>query len=1245
MFNPVDPKQSFPLLEREILAKWQTEDTFRKSLNKNRGKTKFVFFDGPPFANGLPHYGHILANTIKDAVTRYFSARGYYVPRTNGWDCHGLPVEYEIEKELGLAGKKDIEKMGIEAFNQKCRESVFRYTREWEELLRRIARWVDFDDSYATLENGYMESIWHVFKRIWEQDLVYQGHKAMHVCPRCETPLSNFEVSQGYKEVTDYSVIAKFKLRKNWRPEAETFLLAWTTTPWTLPGNSGLAVGPEISYSLVATAEGDFIVAGELVEKVFAKQDHKIIASIEPSELKNREYEPLFDYYREQKWPENQKPYRVVLADFVTTAEGTGIVHIAPAFGEDDLKTGEKEGLPIIQHVEANGCFKAEITDFSGRFVKGQDQNIARRLEEKGLLLSGENHRHSYPHCWRCDTPLLNYAAKSWFIRVSEIKERLLENNRRIRWQPDHIRDGRFGKWLENARDWSVSRNRFWGCALPIWECNSCDRQECVGSVEELTQKTVNEVSEIVLVRHGQTDWNRDQRWQGQTDVELNEEGRAQAAALAEKLRHEDFAVAYSSDLARARSTAEIILAGKNTPLRLEASLREKANGLFEGLTTGEILEQHDQEWAKRLQDRHNYLYPQGESGAILEERVVEAFKKIVAENRGRKILIVTHEGPLRMILKYFDDLSVEQMYRVHPQNCQDYRLRVIHKDRFPDHLKGDLHKPYIDDVYLRCSDCGAKMTRVPEVLDCWFESGAMPYAQLHYPFANKDEFEANFPADFIAEGLDQTRGWFYTLHVLSTILFDKNCFQNVIVNGILLAADGEKLSKRKKNYPDPNALFSSHGVDATRFFLLCSNAPLAQDVRFSEQHVDEIVKKLLLTIWNCYSFFVTYANIDGWVPPAENEQKTAETEAELKSGRPPKAELDRWILSECQLLIAKVTKEMDEYNLTEATRPILDFVDNLSNWYIRRSRRRFWKSANDGDKNAAYSTLHQVLTDLMKLLSPFTPFVSDAIYRNLQGESVHLQDWPVARNNLIDLNLSERTAMVRKIINLGHAVRARRKIKVRQPLASARVALPAWTDKKDLASQAAIIREELNVKELIWVENADDLVKIMVRPDARRIGPKYGAAVQTIIQACRAGEFVMGADGTVEAAGFKLEKEEVEIGFEGEEGYDVAGGDGVVVILDTMIDEKLRREGQARDLVRLIQDLRKEADYRVDARIIVYLDLPAELKPVLDDFADFIRAETLAEEIVAGVGEQTDAERLTDWEGRTVKLGVRLSA
>lgn len=1047
MFKKVDPKQSLPELEKKILRYWEENKIFEKSVEHRKEDEKFVFFDGPPFANGMPHYGHILATALKDAVTRYWTMKGYYVPRTNGWDCHGLPVEYEIEKELELEGRKDIVKYGVENFNTKCRESVFKYTKEWETLLKRVGRWVDFSKSYATLNNEYMESIWWVFKQIWDKGLVYSGHKSMHVCPRCETALSNFEVSQGYKDVTDLSVIAKFKLGEDaikalGLKEKEVYALAWTTTPWTLIGNVALAFGPDIKYVLVAAKNDEgkqetYILAEDLCESVFGDKEFVVIKEVKIKKIEGLTYEPLFHYYEDLPG----KIYTFQFADFVTTEDGTGIVHIAPMFGEDDYNLGKEKETAMIQHVNMDGTFKEEVKDFAGKFVKGQDLNIAIHLHEKELLFKKQNYKHSYPHCWRCDTPLLNYSTRSLFIKVTDIKNRLIENNKKIHWQPEHIRDGRFGKWLEGARDWAISRNRFWGCAIPVWECG-CGKQICVGSVKELREY----------------------------------------------------------------------------------------------------------------------------SGGKLPER----------------------DGEL------------------------------------------DLHKPYIDEISFKCPECDSEMNRIPDVLDCWFESGAMPYAHLHYPFKNKEEFENNFPADFIAEGLDQTRGWFYTLHVISTILFNKPAFKNVIVNGIMLAADGEKLSKRKKNYPDPDELFSEKGVDSLRYFLYSSPVALADDVRFSDAHIEEIVKKFTLTLWNTYSFFVTYANIDKWEPLDKTENFK------------PENQLDRWMLSELNNLIKEVTEQMDDYNLAKATRPMQDFLENLSNWYVRRSRRRFWKSENDDDKNQAYQTLYIVLVQFSKLIAPFMPYIADEIYKNLTGkESVHLEDWPTVNKKFIDEDLNEEIRLLRTIVNLGHSVRAKAKIKVRQPLEGVKVALPEGIDEELLHSQKDVILEELNVKNLELIKESSEIVDIFVQPNAKVLGPKYGAEVQNIIKKVKNGEFEL-VEGVVKVGDIELSGDEVSVGFKGKEGFDVASEEGVVVAMDTFISDELKKEGYARDIVRYVQELRKKADYQVDDRILVLVDSSGEVELAVTDFADYIKRETLSVELQQSGDIEWDEHTELEMEGEKVKIAVR---
>lgn len=1026
MFKNVDPKQSLPELELALMKKWKKDKTFEKSV-ENRSKDKeYVFYDGPPFATGLPHYGHILAGTLKDVVPRYWTMRGYRVERRFGWDCHGLPVEYEVEKELGVSGKKEIEeKYGVHDFCEKCRSIVLRYTKEWEETVDRMGRWVDFKNDYKTMSPEYMESIWWVFKQLWEKDLIYEGHKSMHICPRCVTPLSNFEVTQGYKDVTDQSVTAKFKL-----DDDDAYVLGWTTTPWTLPGNFFLAVGADVDYAKVEYEGEKLILAKDLVEKIFEGKDHKVLETFKGKDLDGKTYEPLFPYYADTK---EQGGFKVVTADFVSTEDGTGVVHIAGGYGEDDLNLVKDRNFPVIQHVGIDGLFTEEVKDFANEHVKPiddhmkTDRKVVEYLESKGKVFEAKTYKHSYPHCWRCDSPLLNFSTTTWFVKVLEIKEKMLAANQKINWVPDHLKDGRFGDWLENARDWCISRNRFWGAPLPIWKSEDGD-YICIGSIEELEELS------------------------------------------------------------------------------------------------------------------------------------------------GQKV--------------------------------------------------EDLHKHFVDEIKIEKD--GKTYTRIPEVLDCWFESGAMPYAQEHYPFENKERFEKNFPAQYIAEGLDQTRGWFYTLVVLSTALFGESSFKNVIVNGLVLAEDGKKMSKRLKNYPEPSLVFDKHGADALRFYMMNSPVVKADTLRFSERGVDEVVKGILLPLWNSYSFLITYANIDGWKPGNEK----------------PSHKLDRWILSELQLLVKEVTEQMDAYDLQKATDPIKKFIDNLTNWYIRRSRRRFWKNENDSDKTEAYATLHKVLTTLSQVISPFCPFVSEEIYTNLTGEeSVHLTDWPEVDKSLIDDNLHAEIDLTRTVVTLGHSVRAQKSIKVRQPLKKVQVALPPHMKAE---FEEDVVKEELNVKELEVLKDATEVAEFVVKPNAKVLGPKYGGEVQNIIKMAREGKFELDGD-KVKVGEYELEGEEVEVGYEGKEGFDVASEDGVVVALDTEITEDLKREGHARDLVRSIQDMRKEAEFEVSDRILIGVEASGEVGKAVEQFTDYISGETLANKLASEVkGSDWDLEKEVEVDGEKVKIAIK---
>ncbi|MFW0862560.1 MAG: isoleucine--tRNA ligase [Candidatus Komeilibacteria bacterium] len=846
--------------EKKILEFWSKDDTFTKSLTKESPKGEYVFYDGPPFATGLPHYGHIVASVMKDAVPRYQTMRGYHVARKWGWDCHGLPVENIVEKELELKSKDAIDDLGVDKFNSECRRSVLKYADEWYRFIPRIGRWVDMDHDYKTMDTSYMESIWWVFKQLYDKNLIYEGYKSMHICPRCETTLSNFEVTQNYIDIKDLSVIAKFELED----EPKTYLLAWTTTPWTLPGNVALALSDSITYVNVEMEGSKYILAKENVEKIFEDKEYNIIEEVDVKNIVGKKYKPLFNYYLNGDLDNKENIYTIQTADFVTAEDGTGIVHIAPAFGEDDLNLGQDKKLPFIQHVDESGKFKPEVKDWAGKLVKPKDDHqamdveIIKYLASKELLFGKQKYEHSYPHCWRCDTPLLNYATSSWFVKVTDIKDKMLKNNAEINWQPTHIKEGRFGKWLENARDWAISRQRYWGAGLPIWK-NEKNETICIGSIEEL-----------------------------------------------EKL-----------------------------------------------------------------------------SGQKIE----------------------------------------------------------------------DLHRPFIDEI--SWEDKNGKWNRIPDVLDCWFESGSMPYAQVHYPFDNKKEFENNFPAQFIAEGQDQTRGWFYTLMVLSTALFNKPAFKNVIVNGIVLAEDGNKMSKRLNNYPDPTELIDKYGADSLRYYLLTSPVMKATDLRFVEKDVAELYRNLVMTTINIVNFYNMYAD--------KGSLEDKETV------------LDEWLAIRTKQLVNTVTDNMEAYKLVEAARPILEYVNDFSTWYIRRSRDRF----KDGSQ-AAINTTKTALKELAKVMAPFTPFLAEWIWQQLGNEdSVHLEDWSKTE----ELNAKEDTGLmkmaeVRKIVERAHAARDEAGIKVRQPLNRLEIKIDENGDR--LSDQhIQLLKEELNIKNVDYSINLKDVIEL----------------------------------------------------------------------------------------------------------------------------------------------------------------------
>ena len=1013
-------------MEEAVLKFWEENDIFKKSMKQREGAEEYVFYDGPPFATGLPHFGHFVPGTIKDIYPRYMTMKGKLVDRRFGWDCHGLPVEYEMEKELKISGKKEIEDYGIAKFNENCRSIVLRYTDEWRKTVTRLGRWVDFDNDYKTMNPDYMESIWWVFKQLWDKGLIYEGYYILPYCPRCSTVLSNHELNLGgYQEDADPAITIKFKVKG----EENTYFLAWTTTPWTLPSNLALAVHPEIDYVKVKDG-GEYYIMGQPRLSAYYKKetDYQIIWTKKGSELVGMQYEPMFSYFAKL---EEKGAFRVFPAEYVTTEDGTGIVHTANGFGEDDNNTLKGSGIPVVCPVDAECKFTAEVPDYQGRFVKDCDKDIIARLKAEGKLVLRQQYVHNYPHCWRCHSPLIYRAVSSWFVDIQKIKDKMLNANSQISWIPAHLKEGRFGKWLEGARDWAISRNRYWGNPIPVWKCDKCGHTDCMGSRAELEEKT------------------------------------------------------------------------------------------------------------------------------------------------GVKAV--------------------------------------------------DLHKHFVDDITYKCS-CGGTMKRIPEVLDCWFESGSMPYAQVHYPFENKERFEQHFPADFICEGLDQTRGWFYTLVILGAALFDRPAFKNVVVNGLVLAEDGRKMSKSLRNYTDPVEVINKFGADALRFFLVNSAVVRAEDLRYSDKGVKEVLKTLILPLWNAYSFFVTYANID------KIDVKGAPED--------PQNPLDRWILSVTESLVAGVTENLDSYNIQKVNVLLLDFIDTLNNWYVRRSRRRFWKSESDLDKQQAYQTLYTVLMKFVKLACPVIPFITDEIYRNLRTadmpESVHLCDFPVCDSSLIDKELEEKMAVTRKAVSLGRALRSAHSIKTRQPLKTAYLVTRDPKEKVILNEMKDIIAEELNVKEICLKENEEELVEYSCKANFRALGSilgkdmKAGAAVISAFTAEQIITLLNGGSITIEANGknFDITSETVIVNRAEKGNLKVMNEGSLTIGLDSEITEELKQEGIIRDIIRNVQNLRKESGFEVTDRISLNIDGCDEVRKAVDAFGDYLFAETLTEKLFWG-----KAENMTECE------------
>ncbi|HNB35243.1 MAG TPA: isoleucine--tRNA ligase [Anaerolineales bacterium] len=1045
MFKTVNPKLDVPSMEDNVLKMWTKQDIFKKTIEQRQGKPEYVFYEGPPTANGRPGVHHVLARAFKDMFPRYKIMRGYHVSRRGGWDTHGLPVEIEVEKQLGFTNKQQIEDYGVDKFNELCKKSVFTYIQEWEKLTERIAFWVDLDTAYVTYTNDFIESVWWILKNFWEKDLLFKGYKIVPYCPRCGTPLSDHEVALGYDEAEDPSVFVRFPLVD----KPDTYLLVWTTTPWTLPANVAVAAHPDVDY---VTVERDYngtteklILAKSLLEKVFRGEEVKVVDTFKGKKLSGVKYQPLYTYM-----PVDKPAYFVVLGDYVTTEDGTGLVHTAPAFGQEDMETGKKYDLPVLLTVLPDGTFMPEITPWRGIFVKEADPLIIQELESRGLMFRSERYVHTYPFCWRCHTPLLYYARESWYIRTSAKKESLVSLNKTINWVPDHIQNGRFGNWLENNIDWSLSRERYWGTPLPVWECDDCHHRECVGSVKELSEKAGRDLSEL------------------------------------------------------------------------------------------------------------------------------------------------------------------------------------------------DLHRPYVDNVHWKCEKCSGRMARVKDLIDVWFDSGSMPYAQWHYPFENQDKFEAQYPADYICEAVDQTRGWFYSLHAISTLLNDKVSFKNVICLGHIQDAEGRKMSKSLGNIVQPWDVINLHGADALRWYLYTATPP-GQERRFSSDLVGEVIRNFTLTLWNVYSFFVTYANLD----KPQGLTVTATTN-----------DLDRWLLSELNVLVRDVTKAYEEYDVTNATRPVEKFVENLSTWYVRRSRRRFWKNESGADKQAAYSTLYTALTTVAKLIAPAMPFLAEELYQNLvrsvdqtAPESVHLAEWPAVMEEFIDESLNREMELVMKLVSLGHSARQKANRKVRQPLAEAAFSVGNTTERAALLKNTEVVQDELNVKQVRLLDASTEAVSHTVKPLPKQLGQKYGnkfPAIQKAILSMNAEEvastLMAGNPLEVKAGGetFQIISEEVEVKALAREGFAVAEDGAYVAALVTTLTPELVAEGLAREFVRRVQDLRKTADLDVSDRINLFVEASAGLKSAVEMHMDYIKAETLSVKlsfalVPANVSQVEDA-----FEGETMKVGLQ---
>ncbi|MDA0712546.1 MAG: isoleucine--tRNA ligase [bacterium] len=1028
-FAKVPDKFSFPKKEQDVLKFWKEIDAFKNSVSRREQKdssNSYNFYDGPPFATGLPHYGHFVASTIKDVVARYWTMRGKYVERRFGWDTHGLPIEMEIEKKLQVSGPTEIRELGVDKFNEACRSSVLRYAEEWESIITRLGRWVDFDNDYKTMDPSFMESVWWVFGELWRKGLVYKDFRVMPYSWRLSTPLSNFEANMDYRNVQDPAITVKLPLIDD---ADNAVLLVWTTTPWTLPANLAVAVGSDIDYVRASAAKDEqvYILAKDRVTSVLGK-DAQIFSTFKGKELLGKKYSPLFNYFTET----HDNIYQVLAAEHVTTEDGTGLVHMAPAFGQEDFEACKAAGLPFLgfEMVDEEGRFSDIVIEFAKQNIKEADPKIIRLLKDRGLLFKQDTLQHNYPFCWRSGTPLIYKAVPTWFVNVTSIKEKLIENNKEIHWVPEAIGEKRFGNWLADAQDWSISRNRFWGTPIPIWQCEACDKQVCISSIEDLEKRS------------------------------------------------------------------------------------------------------------------------------------------------GEKVT--------------------------------------------------DLHSHFVDKITFPC-ECKNTMHRITEVFDCWFESGSMPYAQIHYPFENKAEFAKLFPAQFIAEGLDQTRAWFYTLLVLSTAIFDEPPFKNVIVNGLVLAEDGSKMSKSKRNYPDPSLVLEEYGADALRAYLINSPVVRAEPLLFNESGVRDVVRAVMLPLFHSRSFFVQYANIDNWSP--------SNKAPELKD-RP---EIDRWLLSKLQSLVQEVNEQMEGYYLYKVIPPMIEFIDDLTNWYIRQSRRRFWKNAADKksakDKESAYATLYEVLVTFSKVISPVLPFMSETLFQNLVNEmsdqkteqSVHWCDFPAADKSKIDEKLEKSVAVIRQVVRMGRALREKYRIKTRQPLASVTVVTHDDITQEAVLAHANLLKQELNVKHIKVIKDDDDLCEIVIKPNFKTLGKLFGQQMKEagqLISAFSRDEFFLLQQGkTIAVLGHEITLNDVTVTRQAKADVVIESFEHLSVALDTNINDELLAEGLMRETVSQLQKMRKDLGLEVTDRInLQWNTKSALLKAALVAHEDFIKEEVLATNIIEAV-------------------------